>query len=212
MVLAETYLKSLCLGEPPPYSLGECARLKCMLRKTITFLFMATLMSAMAQSHFPWTVHTRIDRITDENQSGMWTNSIESPTGTEFAGIHLRCYTGPLSNPSGVEVFFVSNWQLEVDHGPFSKVDVIYRFDREEPVYLDWNASTTSDGAFLPHLEIPRFSKAMATATELAVRVPGLSGDLTFVFLVTAFESALDALGCYTGPSLEPLDAGPLEN
>lgn len=183
-----------------------------MMRIVIVLLLTATPMFAMAQNYFPWMIQTRIDRITDENQSVLWTSSIESPTSTEFAGIHLRCYTGPFSNPSGVEVFFASNWQLEVDHGLFSKVDVIYRFDREEPVYLDWNASTTSDGAFLPHREIPRFFKAMATATELAVRVPGLSGDLTFVFSVTDFVSALDALGCYTGPSLEPIDAGPLEN
>lgn len=183
-----------------------------MMRTVIALLLTATPMFGMAQNHFPWTIDTRIDRITDENQSGMWTNSIERPTGTEFASINLRCYTGPLSNPSGVEVFFASNWQLDVNDGLFNVVDVIYRFDREEPVYMDWNAATTSDGAFLPYREIPPFLKAMATATELAVRVPGLTGDLTFVFSVTDFESALDALGCYTGPSLEPVDAGPLEN
>lgn len=182
--------------------------LAAMVRQLILSLVIAGVSFSSAQSYYPWSVISKMDRLTDENLSYMSTSAFQYPYGTRFGLLTVRC-TSDITSSGGVEVFFKSNWELEEDPQT-GLIDVMYRVDRRQAISDPWWNSNTGDAVFLQSWKVQSFLKELATAEELAIRVPGLSGDLTFVLRVANLGSALDGLSCYTGDPLEPVDSGPL--
>lgn len=137
--------------------------------------------STVGQAQNAFRYVEKIDAITDEDTSYVW-------TGTQDVHLVWRC------NNNDVEIFAVPD-----DYISSNGATVVFRFDKDQPVQTNWSTSTKGTAVFAPDRIIKGFTASAMKSDKVIFRIYDYNNtpiDVSYSLLGS--EQALNKLKCVT--------------
>ena len=145
-----------------------------------------------------WSLHRRVDAITDADTSWITTPATRYPRYSDDAYMTIRCDDDLPASNDGIDLVIHADEYLGSRSLPLD-----WRFDDNPPVQQQrWRASTEGTGIFNVEYRT-QFLTQMVEAETLIVRLYDYRGSsYDYEFDVAGARAALTRLGCYRGPTL----------